>query len=134
MEIRAVKDIDGFWPLIEPIAEKMSTISNGVRTPEGIRRDAKEGNFSLWAVMDDEAPLAVIATIEGVDDSNRPFGMIVDAVGEQKERWVGLVRDQFRDYFKERGNHRYLIMGRKGWARDLPTMKMKTCIFEEVIQ
>ena len=134
MEIRAVKDIEGFWPLIEPMAKKMGEISNGVRTPEGIKRDALEGNFSLWAVVDEDKPLAMVATIEGVDDSSRPFGMIVDAVGEQKDKWVAFVRDQFRDYFKERGNYRYLIMGRKGWARDLPTMKMKTCIFEEVLE
>lgn len=135
MQIRALpkEHIETGWQIVSELAEKMGRISGGIRTAEGIKNGALNGDFSLWVLMNGDDALALLATTEGKDDSGRQFGMIVDAVGEQKDDWIDFVRDGFRDYFKGRGCHRYMIMGRKGWARDLPTFKMRTCIFEEVL-
>lgn len=109
--------------------------TDGVRTEASLYREASNGAIELWLIYSpqEDKALALVATMENEDGRGRKSGMIVDGAGYDRSRWVSLVVDEIRELFRTRGYHKFQIFGRKGWARDLPTFKIRSVLYEEMI-
>lgn len=127
--------LDLAWPHILPLVEKLERHTDGVRTAASLYNEVASGAAELWIVHDvaKDAAAALVVTMEMEDGRGRVSGMIVDAVGKEKGAWVALVRDGFEELFRNRGYYKYMIMGRRGWARDLRDFEAKTWIFERAL-
>ena len=108
----------------------------------GVEASVRGGHALLWIAWDGEGSIA------RQDGRKRPDGIAAAAVtelhqtewrkvccivacgGEHRERWLELI-GPIEDFARAEGCAAMRIMGRKGWARVLPTYRIRRVVLEK---
>lgn len=84
-------------------------------TPEQLRNLAERGHLTVWAVILDDQPVAVVMLLKSADGE----GEIVYGAGERMSECLDEVIEAAKQWCEWNDCHTLMVDGRKGWARVL---------------
>lgn len=99
------------WPWVEAQLARRPI----AYTPDQLRQMAETGHLTVWAVILDDSPVAVVMLMKVIDGS----AQIVYGAGERMVEYLGEVIDMAAQWCKWNDCHTLKVEGRKGWRRVL---------------
>ncbi len=114
--------VNQIWPIVSDIVKR--AIDRGFSSFPVIEANVLDGLFLLWLVIDRGKIIAACVT-SLVGDACE----IVATSGTGVNNWIHLI-EGIEKYARAEGQARVRIIGRKGWARLLPTYKQTAVVLE----
>lgn len=101
------------WPMLKPAVDMI-----GQHTPLSVLSALEDGDFQLWAVLDDDgnmhaAVVTEIAEWPGTKECTSRY-----CGGDDVDEWVDLIAE-IEAWAKHNGCTRSYVMGRRGWTKKL---------------
>ena len=125
-------EITLFWPKLKPYFARIAAKVTTEITPATIFDGAKDRRLLLWAIHDDGQLLGAAAT--GVRDCGDDTVAFIEALaGDEMDRWLIPVLEDFEIIARERGATIVEHEGRLGWARKLPGWKPTRIVMQKVL-
>ena len=119
-----------WWPIAKPLIYKACVESYS--DFEQLEKDLFNRHACLWMAFQYDKPIA--AAITQVSRVNGELYCYLTVGGEEGKikKWFGLLRI-FEDYAKQERCKSFLIFGRLGWSKLLPSYKPKLIVLEKEI-
>lgn len=117
------------WPHVAHLIER-AIARGGLSDFEAVAADVLAGRSLLWLAWDGAEILAAAVTEIGRDREGRRLCTIVGCGGHVFERWGFLVAELER-YARAEDCAAVVIMGRKGWQRQLPSYRVQAIVLEK---
>jgi len=95
---------------------------------EDIFKDLLSGDRQLWMVLKNGEAVASVLTMINEYHGKR-YGVLTHAGGHDAQDWFHIV-NPIGEYFKAEGCHKFIIHGRKGWAKFLTDFRSDKVIYE----
>lgn len=123
-----VDKLDAARKFLAPFVETLVEITHGRMSADDLFAFAADGRFQVWAVLEGDAPMAVVTT-EIIRYPRRKTCRIVGCAGHHKEKWIHLL-SEIEAWARAEGCAAMEITARKGWAKVLADYKMTGILLE----
>ena len=122
----ASREVDSFWPLIEPLLEK---VKDRDWVPEDVRHQIRSQKAQLWVVGKFDGVL--VTKLEVTGSVKRCVLWI--ASGEGLKIGKELLYEVIEPWARQHGCSYVQLIGRKGWKRALPDYRECAIMYEKTL-
>lgn len=128
IELVPIKEPEKIWGLVKDNIEKVLLRFPDDGILEDIYKDLLSRDRQLWVVLKNGEVVASVLTLINEYHGKR-YGVLTHAGGQGAEEWFHIV-NPIGEFFKSEGCHKFIIHGRKGWAKFLTDFRSDKIIFE----
>lgn len=128
IELFPIQDPSKVWDIAKVHIEKVLERFPDDGDIDEIYKDLLSHDRQLWMVLKSGEVVASVLTMINEYHGKR-YGVLTHAGGHGAEDWFHIV-NPIGDYFKSEGCHKFIIHGRKGWAKFLTDFRSDKIIFE----
>ena len=136
----APHELTAVFPLIHDHIMRGIRQSDGVYDVGSFCELVAEGKWLLWAIYtrSDETEAPAFKAVVATELYHEPSGMLTAAVtfagGFEANEWAVEALEFLEGWARDSGAERFLIVGRKGWARILRDYKLKQIVLEKRLE
>lgn len=118
-----------FWSEVQPLLQRAVDVA-GEYDVDTVVRGIAENDFQLWAVWNDADRIESIAFTTITQYPRKRVCTLVAGAGIGLKKWRDAF-DHIDEWSQTQGCDTFRVVGRKGWARQLKSMKITSIILEK---